>query len=108
MIQIKRSTETYDDCCQAAVDAEKECTYNEIVNLDNRINHASPVRKLAVSIDEMAQMLSISRPVAYDLALQKDFPSFRVRKRILINVAGLQRWLDEQSEQSVFGGGYYG
>lgn len=108
MIQIKRSTETYDDCCQAAVDAEKECTYNEIVNLDNRINHASPVRKLAVSIDEMAQMLSISRPVAYDLARQKDFPSFRVRKRILINVAGLQRWLDEQSEQSVFGGGYYG
>ena len=108
MIQIKRNIESDNARCQTAVDVENPDIYNEAVNLDNEISHASPVQRLAVSVDEMAHMLSISRPVAYDLARQKNFPSFRIGKRILVNVAGLQRWLDAQSEQSVLEGGYYG
>ena len=45
-------------------------------------------------------MISVSRPVAYELAQRKDFPSFKIGKRVLVNVAGLQRWLDKQIDIS--------
>lgn len=52
------------------------------------------VGKMALSVDEMAQALGISRTVAYDLVKRADFPSVRLsEKRIVIPVDALREWL---------------
>ena len=82
--------------------------YNLSVNLDNEIdqkNDPASERKLVISIDEMAKMLSISRPFAYKLSHQADFPVIVLGKRRLINVAALQCWLNKHMNN---GGMYNG
>ena len=70
-------------------------------NLDNGITQTytpSPqVEKLTLTVKEMQEMLGISRPEAYDLVKQDDFPSFRIGKRILISKAGLYQWINRQT-----------
>ncbi len=87
---------------QKQVDGKNTQRYNGGVREDMHLdNHTSQsCQKLAVSVDEMAYMISVSRPVAYELSQRKDFPSFKIGKRVLINVAGLQRWLDKQTDIS--------
>ncbi len=53
--------------------------------------------KLAVGTTEAARLLGISRPTLYQLIGRTDFPSFRVGGRVLISVAGLQAWVDQQA-----------
>jgi excisionase family DNA binding protein len=54
--------------------------------------------KLTVSVDEMASMLGISRPVAYELTKREGFPAVRVsERRIIVPVEALKRWLNEQA-----------
>lgn len=55
------------------------------------------VDKLAVGTVEAAKLLSISRPTLYQLMVREDFPSFRIGGRVLISVAGLQAWIDQQA-----------
>ncbi len=56
--------------------------------------------KLAVSVDEVARMLGISRPVAYQLAHQSGFPAIRVSdRRIIVPVDSLKDWLEQQAKQ---------
>ena len=57
------------------------------------------VPRMTLTVDEAADELHISRPIAYELVKEPDFPSFRIGKRILVNRAGLQRWIDDQSNQ---------
>ena len=55
--------------------------------------------KLTVTVDEMAQMLGVSRPVAYQLAHSQGFPSIRVSaRRIVVPIDGLKAWLAEKAE----------
>ena len=54
--------------------------------------------KRAIDVDELAETLGISKPVAYEVCNREDFPAIRVTpRRIIIPVDGLQRWLKEQS-----------
>ncbi len=55
---------------------------------------------MGLSVDELAEELRISRPNAYELVKQSGFPAFHVGKRLVINRAALQRWMDEQCKQS--------
>lgn len=58
---------------------------------------AAPVGlRMTMTVDEMAAELHISRPTAYELVKQEHFPAFRIGQRILVNRAGLQRWIDAQ------------
>ena len=58
------------------------------------------MNKLAISVDEMAQMLGISRPVAYNLIKKEGFPSIKIgQRRILIPVEALKKWLNEESRE---------
>lgn len=55
--------------------------------------------KLAVSVAEMAEMLSISRPTAYEIIRRKDFSgAFKIGSRTLVSVAGIQKWIEKQTE----------
>lgn len=56
---------------------------------------------MALSVEEMAEELRISRPNAYELVKQPGFPAFRLGKRLVINRSALQRWLDVQVNQSL-------
>ena len=56
------------------------------------------IDKLTISVEEMASMLGISRPVAYELTKREGFPAVRVsERRIIVPVEALKRWLNEQA-----------
>lgn len=59
--------------------------------------------KIAISVPRMAELLSISRPTAYQLARRDDFPSFVVGGRTLVSVQGLVQWVAAQAHRE--GGG---
>ena len=50
---------------------------------------------MALTVDEMAEELRISRPTAYALVKQEGFPAFRIGGRIIVNRKALQEWLDD-------------
>ena len=55
---------------------------------------------LAVSAAEAARLLGVSRPTLYMLLNREDFPSFRVGSRVLVSVAGLQAWIEKQTQEA--------
>ena len=57
-------------------------------------------KKLALSVEELAQELGISRPLAYELIKREGFPAIRVSdRRIIIPFDALARWLDSEAEK---------
>lgn len=55
------------------------------------------MEKYTMSVDEMAAAVGISRPKAYRLINSVGSPVIRIGRRIRIPVAGLERWIEEQS-----------
>ena len=55
-------------------------------------------RTLCYRVEDLCALLQISRPTAYELVRREDFPKVRVGRRVLIPRAGLEKWLDEQSD----------
>lgn len=55
--------------------------------------------KLCITVDEMAERIGICRVNAYELARSQGFPSITVGRRILIPIAALERWLEEQANK---------
>lgn len=53
-------------------------------------------KKNTLTVDELAVWLGISRPKAYELTEQVDFPVLRVGRRKLVPISALERWVDEQ------------
>ena len=54
--------------------------------------------KMTVSVEEMAEMLGISRSVAYQLVRERDFPVIRVsERRLIIPIKSLEKWLEERA-----------
>lgn len=52
--------------------------------------------KLTVTVNEMAKMLGVSRPIAYDLVKREGFPAIRISdRRIIIPVDALNKWLND-------------
>jgi len=54
--------------------------------------------RIAVSPQEAAKMLGISRAKLYTLIHQDGFPSFRLGGRVLVSVDGLREWVAQQVE----------
>ena len=51
---------------------------------------------IVYSIDELADVLKISKSLAYQLARNRDFPKTKIGKRILIPAEELKKWLLRQ------------
>ena len=62
---------------------------------------ADTTGKLAISVPEMAKLLSISKPTAYALARSEGFPAFQVGGRTLVSVPGLMAWVQRASTEEV-------
>ena len=59
--------------------------------------------KLTLSVEELANELGISKPIAYELTRRDGFPSVRVsERRIIIPVDALRSWLNANA--GAFGG----
>ena len=56
-------------------------------------------RGMAMSVEDMADELTIGRNVAYQLVQQPDFPSFMIGRRVLVSRQGLQDWIDAQCKK---------
>ncbi|MBQ3155238.1 MAG: helix-turn-helix domain-containing protein [Clostridia bacterium] len=57
--------------------------------------------KLTVSVEEMAKMLGISKPVAYELIKREGFPAVRISpRRIIIPLARLSEWINSDAINS--------
>lgn len=56
--------------------------------------------KLVINVSELAQMLNISRSLAYQLTRQPHFPVLQIGKRKIIPLAPLQAWIECNSSNS--------
>ncbi len=52
---------------------------------------------LLVSVVEAAEMLSISRNLAYEMIRQGRIPHVRLGRRVLVSRAGLEQWLARET-----------
>jgi len=62
---------------------------------------ADSMDKLTVTVEEMAEIVGVSRPTAYDLIHKEGFPTVRIGRRIVIPLDSLKRWLEEQARAAV-------
>ena len=47
----------------------------------------------------LAELFGVSRASAYELMREKNFPSFRIGKRILVSKENLRTWIESRSEK---------
>jgi excisionase family DNA binding protein len=59
--------------------------------------------KLVYSVEEAAELLGISRSLAYEAVHRGEIPSMRIGRRILVPKAALERYLSLAGEQSAPG-----
>lgn len=58
--------------------------------------------RLAISVDEMAEMLGISRSLAFQMTHKQGFPAVHAgERRIIIPVDALRAYLNEQAGTGV-------
>ena len=53
---------------------------------------------MAMTVEDMAEELTIGRNVAYELIRMPD-PSFTIGSRVLVSRKGLQEWIDAQCKK---------
>ena len=54
--------------------------------------------KMTVTVEEMAELIGVSRSVAYQLVKEKDFPVIRVsERRLIIPLKSLETWLETRA-----------
>ena len=52
-----------------------------------------------ISANLLAELFGVSRASAYELMRERDFPSFRIGKRILVSRENLIAWVESRSEK---------
>ena len=74
--------------------------HNNITKLIREgLNMKPRVEKAVYNVPEIAALLDIHLPKAYELARSEKFPSIRIGKRIVIPKVAFERWLEEASGQ---------
>ena len=67
--------------------------------MDNSMDHSTGAgkdEKIMITLEEAAQMLSISRPTLYRWMEMEEFPVVRIGGCVRIPVDALRRWADAQ------------
>lgn len=61
--------------------------------------------RVVYTVPEVAALLGINLPKAYELARQEGFPAIRIGRRIVVPKAGLERWIEQAAlEKQSYGG----
>ncbi len=82
---------------EAAIQKIIADTLKCVVNLENgtwKTPNETPGTRTALTVEQLAEELQLSRTTAYALVKQAGFPSFTVGKRIMVSRNGLQSWMD--------------
>lgn len=58
-------------------------------------------RKLAMTVEQVATELGISKPIAYDLVRSEGFPALRVGRRVIIPRQEFEQWLSDSALNKV-------
>ena len=56
---------------------------------------------LCITVDELGELLRVSRPTAYSLVHRDGFPVIRIGRRLLIIKSALEKWLENQVATTV-------
>jgi len=57
------------------------------------------MERTVLTVDEVARLLGISKPKAYELTKETGFPVVRIGKRTIIPFEQFMRWLDAKSKE---------
>ncbi len=57
--------------------------------------------KIAISVEEAAQLLGLCPKTVYTLTKRDDFPSFKAGTRTIISVDGLRAWALREAERTM-------
>lgn len=58
--------------------------------------------KLVYTVKEVASLLGVALPQAYDLCQKADFPAVRISpRRIIIPAAALDAWLERKAAEGI-------
>lgn len=67
----------------------------------NALPYKFNVSKLAVSVGEFAELMSVSKPTAYEILRRSDFHgAFKLGKRTLISVPIAIEWIEQMTAES--------
>lgn len=58
-------------------------------------------RSLAMTVDEAAAELKVSKPTMYDLTRSEGFPALRVGRRVIIPRQEFEQWLSDSAMNKV-------
>ena len=87
--------EIVDIICNRVENMVKSVVQTHLENRTESEGNSSAIEILTV--DELARLLKVSKPIAYELANRDDFPSFKIGKSIRIYQSGLTDWLAKQA-----------
>jgi excisionase family DNA binding protein len=59
------------------------------------MKHIPNIERAVYTVPEVAALLGINLPKAYELARQEGFPAIRIGRRIIVPKAALERWLEQ-------------
>lgn len=65
--------------------------------MDKRTPRKPQMEKAVYSVAEIAALLGVSLPTAYEIARSEGFPSFSVGKRVLTARSAFERWLADDA-----------
>ena len=74
--------------------AERLSKIEEATPALNPSMESMPIQKTTLSVEEMAEVLGVSRQTAYNQIHRKDFPVLRIGKRVLIPKGKLIQWIN--------------
>lgn len=55
---------------------------------------------LLITVEQAAQMLSLSKTTLYDLIRTESFPVYRFGKAVRVRPSDIQEWLENRKEQA--------
>ena len=63
---------------------------------DTKATQRTAEPALLIPVEAMGKRLGIGRVGAYELARTEGFPTIKIGRRMLISVAGLEKWVEDR------------
>lgn len=90
--------------CGATLDPGEKCTcsapapsYEELpMATKNGPQSACKCEPIYISVEQAAELLSVSKPTVYNLTHAEGFPTVRIGHRTVIHLEGLREWARKQ------------
>jgi excisionase family DNA binding protein len=75
-------------------------TIREKLRMHGERNTVGGIERLTLTVEEAAQLLGISRGLAYEMARSGKLPVVRFGRRLIVSKGALERMLDQPGDKS--------